>query len=383
MSSNTLIKALAFALIGIVGTMGPSLSDDSCKPREGYPHSFEQNEHLVGMFHVALQAPDIGDPEAVRRHAALSWIWAGLLRAELPKSTRMSCAGWVVDLGFPGIRAAVKASQAFGRASRNDAHCVNALETLLQKFEPGDELIKHWTRFAAMIDQPFRSDDAPARSKAMHDARAILVSAWSEIYVKGSLLHSLATVDYAAIAKVEPADFRAWMTSQRRPERRLLEPIPHCFPLPRNLPPSERIPPKRPESGILPPGEINLSRTAIARLVAGPLRHAVIIGAPDGPPTLAVVSEVEAKYCGREHTFEVGEDASSPMTITVRLRCDHLTLSDLDLWNVIYCEPAECVSEHVERAVAAAITKDPEILEFVRLGANGPTPRGPYLVTVR
>jgi hypothetical protein len=50
---------------------------------------------------------------------------------------------------------------------------------------------------------------------------------------------------------------------------------------------------------------------------------------------------------------------------------------------MIYCDPADCTSEGVEKAVMSAIASDTEVLDFARRSSNTAIPRGPYLVTIK
>jgi hypothetical protein len=113
------------------------------------------------------------------------------------------------------------------------------------------------------------------------------------------------------------------------------------------------------------------------------LRYAVVVGDPDQPPGFAVKSEVETKYCNREHTFTIDDDSTQPVSVTVRPSCQTTSLFDLDSWTIIYCDPADCASEGLEKAVMAAIASDPEVLNFARKSSDTTTPRGPYLVAIK
>jgi len=130
------------------------------------------------------------------------------------------------------------------------------------------------------------------------------------------------------------------------------------------------------ESGILPAGEIHLSRGPGGPLPAGPLRYAVVVGDTDQPPSLAAASEVSAKYCNREHSFSIGDGSSPHVSVTVRPRCRTMSVHDLDSWILIYCDPADCASEPIDKAVMAAIASDPDVLDFARRSSGTAIPRG-------
>jgi hypothetical protein len=84
-----------------------------------------------------------------------------------------------------------------------------------------------------------------------------------------------------------------------------------------------------------------------------------MVGDPGEPPTVRTRSEVEKKYCRQEHTFSVEEESSPRNSITLTLRCWAVGIYDLDTWNLIYCDPKDCTSERIEKAVMAAIARDP------------------------
>lgn len=182
---------------------------------------------------------------------------------------------------------------------------------------------------------------------------------------------------------IDAPDLRNWIRNQRTLSNPLPEEIPHCLPPHTDLASSSDIPQERLDSDILPAGEISLSRAGTAPLPPGPLHHLVMVGDPAEPPTLAAHSEVEVKYCGREHTFSIAGDSSRPVSITLKPRCDPNGVYDLDMWILIYCDPKDCTSEPVEKAVMAAIASDPEILEFARRSSDTAIPRGPYFISIK
>lgn len=190
---------------------------------------------------------------------------------------------------------------------------------------------------------------------------------------------SVGPISYSTVNATE---LRAWIQAQRSPERALLEELPHCLPPHGDLVSSQDIPEAQSRSGILPPGEIHLSRGDNWLLPPGPLRYAVVIGNPSEPPIGLLPDEVEKKYCWRDHHFTV-DNSTPPLSLTLRPRCHSILLADLDAWVLIYCDPADCTSENAQRAVAKAIAGDPEILDFVRRSSSAAMPRGPYLVIIQ
>jgi hypothetical protein len=113
------------------------------------------------------------------------------------------------------------------------------------------------------------------------------------------------------------------------------------------------------------------------------LRYAVVVGDPDAPPSFAAASEVEAKYCDREHSFLIGDASQPRVIITIQPRCLTTGVQDLDSWTTIYCDPAQCTSEDVAKDVMAAIGSDPDVLEFARRSSNTAISRGPYLISIK
>jgi len=190
---------------------------------------------------------------------------------------------------------------------------------------------------------------------------------------------SLGAVNYATVGVSE---LRAWIQSQRSLDRGLLVEMPHCLAPHGDLASSDDVPEARTKSGILPPGEIHLSRSDNWLLPPGPLRYAVVIGNPVEPPVGLRPPEAERQYCFRDHTFAIDDDPS-PVPVTVQPRCHPILLPDLDAWIFIYCDPEGCTSERTEKAVMTAISRDPEILDYARRSSNTAIPRGPYLIIIK
>lgn len=381
MSRNVVLKGFALALIGIFSALDSSFSEERCNLRAGYPVSFEPHEQFAGMFRVLLHSPDIRDPAAIQNHTVLSKIWRRTVYQEILRKTRGSCRAIIHDY-FPGQLVSLIVFRTT-QIDRERLACTQALEDVLQNFLPTDELIKSATKWTASIAQMRRTGRDAAEMDPNFDASIIQDAALQLIYEKNSLLHALISVDVAAFEAVDAASLRTWIQSQRQPRRPLLESIPHCLPPRRDLAAPDHVPPKRHVSTILPAGEINLSRALGGSLPAGPLRHGVIVGHTDQPPRSAVGSEIGTTYCMREHVFPIVDDFSPHATITVRLRCSETGISDLDSWVIIYCDPSDCTSERIEKAVMTAVANDPEILKFARRGSDTESPRGPYLVTIR
>jgi hypothetical protein len=184
------------------------------------------------------------------------------------------------------------------------------------------------------------------------------------------------SVSYLAVTATE---LRAWIEDQR--ERALLDEMPHCLPPHGDLASSDDVPEARSRSAILPPGDINLSRSD-NRLPPGPLRYAVVVGNTTEPPTGLLPPEAENSYCRRDHTFTMDE-GSLRLSFTIQPRCDPILLGDLDAWLLLYCDPKDCASEAVEKTVMMSVAKDPEIMDFARRSSNVGPPRGPYLIIIK
>lgn len=380
MPHNALVKIFVLALIGSFTTASPSLSEEQkCVLRAGN-FDLQPNRHFAGMFRIPLNPPDFRDPTAVQRHLVLSETWADVILREMRGKPVGLCSAIAILDPFPDLRVFLTVNRTASQIDREKAVCTDALEDFLQHFHPNDELIKLAAKRNTFLKKPLpASGDRPE----IGDADRILEAALPLIYEQGSLLHALTSVGWNAFGAVDPEDFRGWIQNQRSPERTLLESISRCLPPRDDLNSSSAAPRERSESGILPAGEINLSRSPDGPLAAGPLRYAVVVGSPDQPPSLLVASEVEAKYCRREHSFSVGDGSSPGTTVTVRPRCDTMSVYDLDSWTMIYCDPADCVSERIEKSVMAAIASDPEVLDFARRSSGAAVPRGPYLITVK
>jgi len=158
--------------------------------------------------------------------------------------------------------------------------------------------------------------------------------------------------------------------------------MPHCLPQHGDLASSDDVPDARSKSGVLPPGEIHLSRNGDWPLPPGPLRYAVVVGNPVEPPAGLLPLDRTEKYCSQYHTFTVEDDAS-PFLLTVRPSCDPIFVFDLDAWIMILCDPHDCTSERFDRAVARAIAADPKIQDLARRSSNTGLPRGPYLIVIK
>ena len=332
------------------------------------------------MFRIPLNPPDFRDPTAVQRHLVLSETWADIILREMRGKPVGLCSAIAILDPFPDLRVFLTVNRTASQIDREKTVCTLALEDFLQHFQPNDELIKLAAKRNVFLKRPSpASGDRPE----IADADRILEAALPLIYEKGSLLHALTSVEWSVFGAVDPIDFRNWIQSQRSPERTLLESISRCLPPRDDLSSPAVAPRERSESGILPAGQINLARGPDGPLAAGPLRYAAIVGNPNEPPSVLVASEVEAKYCSLEHTFSIGDESSPHTSVTVRPRCQTLSVYDLDSWSIIYCDPADCASERIEKFVMAAIASDPKVLDFARRSSNTTIPRGPYLIAIK
>jgi hypothetical protein len=331
------------------------------------------------MFRIPLNPPDFRDPAAIQRHVLFSRAWASIILEKVPDRSRLLCGALTTSDQFPDLRVFVIVYRTGSQIDREKVICAHALQEVVQDYRPTDELAARAIRETRYFRQPSAASGGAAD---IEDAMNILNAAFPLIYARGSLLHILTSLEVKALQAVEVSDFRAWIESQRTPERVMLEAVPRCLSRDElDAPPA--APRERSESAILPAGEIKLSRSPAGPLPAGPLRHAVIVSLPGGPLGAAVMPEVYTHYCNREHLFTIGDEASRPVQVTVRTRCMETALFGLDAWALIGCDRSDCVSEPVEKAVTAAIARDPEVLDFARDGADPATPRGPYLVTIQ
>jgi hypothetical protein len=382
-SGDVMFKMFALALIASFTPVGPSLSaEEKCLLRAGN-FNLNPNVHFAGMFRIPLNPPDFGDSAAVQRHMVLSRTWADLTSAALSAKTGGLCGAFIHFGEFPNLHVSLIVRRTASQIDREKLVCTHALEDILQNSQPNGQQIKQITKRNARFQQPPQPDPETGQLEPVLDAANIVHAALPQIYEKNSILHALTSVDWTALGTVDAVDLRAWINSQRSPQRLLLESIPHCLQRRGDLASSHVAPRERSETAILPAGKIDVSRIPGGSLPAGPLRYAVIVGDPDQPPSLAVLSEIETRYCSRVHSFSIGDGASPHVSVTVQPRCQGTGVSDLDSWTMIYCDPADCTSASVEKAVMAAIASDPEILDFARRSSDTATPRGPYLVTVK
>jgi hypothetical protein len=367
------LRTFALVLTGLLSTAFPSTAEEAkCIPRHGnFP--LGPNEHFAGLFRVPLHSPDLNDREAIRRHLIFLETWSDIILKEMP----LLCGALAIPIRFPDLRVFLKVSRTGVKVDREIAYCRFVLEDYLQHSKPGDEIIKQ----AAESNAYFREPKPVSNGRTeFSDAGAILQAALPLIYEKGSLLHTLTSLEWTSFASVDGAEFRAWLASQRLPKRPLLESMERCLP-PRDRPDEfSTVPRERAESPILPPGEIDLSRGPDGPLRSGPLRYAVIVGNPDEPPVGMVASEVKVKYCNREHVFSIGGELTS---VKARPRCVSTEVYDLDAWTLIYCDPADCTSEDTEKAVMSVVAHDAEVLDFAQRSAATTAPRGPYFVTIK
>jgi hypothetical protein len=371
------------ALIGSFAIASRCLSEErKCILRVGN-FDLQPNEHFAGMFRIPLNPPDFRDPAAVQRHLVLSETWGDIILREVRGKPAGLCGAIAIVDPFPDLRVVMKVHRTGSQIDREKVICTHALEDFLQHFQPNDELIKLAAKRNALFNQPLQPDVGATVLEPLADAANILQAAVPLIYQNFSLLHTLTSVEWSAFATVDAADLRAWIQSQRSPERPLLESIPRCLPPRDDLNAHSVSSRERSESGISAAGEINLARSPAGPLAAGPLRYAVVVGNPDEPPSSAVGSEVQTKYCNREHSFSIGDDSSPHTSVTVRPRCQTLDVYGLDSWTMIYCNPVDCASEGVEKAVMAAIASDPEVMDFARRSSTTAIPRGPYLITIK
>jgi len=375
-------SAAAAALFLCIGTTDSWASEErNCDLRAGYFQT-DSYRQFAGMFQIVLDPPHFGDYAAVQRHAAFARIWGGVISREIRGRSRGLCSALSSSPGFPDLRIFLAVNRTGSQIDREKAICTQALQDVARHLEPGEAVIKGaidwYTAFAISI-RPRPGGDAASPPT---DAGNVSEIALQRIYEEGSPLHVLVMAQTSVFA-ADAESLRAWIRSQRQSPRFLLEAIPHCLQQGADLSKSANVPAARLESNILPPGEFSVSRSAAGPLPPGPLRYVVMIGDPAQPPGLIVRSEVSRKYCYQARTFSLGEESSERRSITVELRCSGNGFADLDFWNVIYCDPKDCASEPVERAVMTAVAADPEILDFARRSSTSAVPRGPYLITIK
>jgi hypothetical protein len=382
-SGKVLFKVFFLAVIGSFTIASQSLSEDGkCILRVGN-FDLQPNEHFAGMFRIPLISPNSHDPVAVQRHLAFSEIWADTIMSDRSWQAGGLCGAVILPYQFPDLRVFLVVNRTGSQIDREKATCMHALERFLERSEPNDELIKQAAKRNALFNQLSQPAPGAAFLEPALDSENILRAALPLIYERASTLHALSSLVWATFATVDAADLRIWIQGQRLPERALLVSIPHCLPPRGDLASSAVVPRERSESGILPAGEISLARSPDGPLPAGSLRYAVIVGDPDEPPSLAAASEVKAKYCDRQHSFSISDGSLPRGSLMIRPRCDSRAVYDLDSWTVIYCDPADCASQAVEKAIMAAIASDPEVLDYARRSSNTTIPRGPYLVTIK
>ena len=382
MLGNIWIRPIAAALAGFFVATGSLASEEpKCALRAGYFET-NPNRQFAGMFRIVLDPPDIGDFAAVQRHIAFSKVWGDIIFRDIHSRSRGLCTALTTSLGFPDLRLFLAVNRSTSRIEREKAVCTQLLQDVLTHSEPGEAVIERsiaWYMGGVGLIQPGYGDAAVS---PLGDAVNVSQIASQLIYEKGSALHTLVIARQSTFA-VDAAGLREWILSQRQPQRSLLEAIPHCLWPGGDLSKSADIPAARAESGILPPGEFSVTRPPNGLLPPGPLRYVVIVGDPAEPPGLAVSSEVQRKYCDKDHTFSFGGEPSERRSITVQPNCSMNSIGDLDAWNIIYCDPKDCTSEPVERAVMTAIAADPEILDFAKRSSNTAIPRGPYLISIK
>jgi hypothetical protein len=373
---------VALGLMGLVAATSPALSQMNCNPRAGYPPGLNRNKHFAGLFRIPFHPPDLQDPAAVKRHAVLANVWGRILWDEMRARTRGLCMAWFEVQGFPDSRVSLIVNGTANRIDGEKSFCRGVLQDILGSYQPSDERIKNAVEWLEDATQPPHLLAGEVQETLAMDALNVSLAILPLIYERNSLLHALVsvgTIDYSAVSAME---LRAWIQSQRSPEPPLLEEMPHCLQQHGDLASSDDVPDARSKSGILPPGEIHLSRNSDWLLPPGPLRYAVVVGNPVEPPAGLLPLDLTEKYCSQDHTFTVKDDAP-PFPPTVRLRCDPIFVFDLDAWIMIRCDPNDCTSERVDRAVARAIAADPKIQDLARRSSNTGLPRGPYLIVIR
>jgi hypothetical protein len=117
---------------------------------------------------------------------------------------------------------------------------------------------------------------------------------------------------------------------------------------------------------------------------SGPLLYSVVIIGLKTPPSVipgaaaVVQGDLLATYCNRERTFH---DDSLDEKITVMVRC--LRVVELTKpWVVFFCDPKDCPTKQLSRAVARAIARDPDVIALLQANTDNLRPIGPYLINV-
>lgn len=356
-------SSIAVLLLSLVA--GSTLSQ-AAPAQCQYPNFLAPPENRVGEFEVSLVPPDYSDANSVQRHLAYSLIWRRLLVPALGTRSNGRCSAIISTSLYPNLRVFLfDIARIEGQQEAAPNSCLRLLENLLTSWQPAKADIaaassSEARELSSRISRPLA---------AATEASNILRSALRHIYVPGSVMHALVSIEPELFRSLDSSEFLNWLGAQQSSSQIRLGPLVYCpigedSHLSAEAPPDPRLPP----SGTIPRSVIHIELASVTDNAQRNVRYAVIVGQGTARGFSRSYPPAIAKYCNREHEF-----SDNPGSHRVMIRCLR-TLQYDDSWIVFFCDPATCTSPHLAQSVMTAIADDPLVIELSK--------QGPYPVEV-
>lgn len=338
-----------------------------------YPNIFAPPENRVGEFEVPLVTPDYSDANSVQRQLAYSLIWSRLLIQAIGTRSNGRCSAIVSASLFPNLRVLlIDNVRIEGQQEAAPNSCLRSLENILIGWQPSKADIAE----VSLSEAHALSERMSRPLTAATEASNILRSALEHIYVQGSVMQALVSVEPKLFRSLDSSEFLNWLATQRSSSQIKLKPLVYCPVAEDSHLSIDEPEPRLPHSGTIPRSVIHIELGPAADNAQRNVRYVVIVGegtargfSKSNPPAIA-------KYCNREHEFS---DNSGSHRVTIR--CLRTVQYD-DGWTVFFCDPANCKSSHLAQSVMTAIASDPVVIELSKRGSPNGEGQGPYAVEV-
>lgn len=353
-----------------------ALASENCGYPNPYATAFVSPKSQLGEFRLSLSLPNLDDGAASRNHFVFATIWGPLLDQQLEAETSGLCRTVMTPDLYPDLLVNL-----IGNFHENDEkerrYCIQTLEKVARTYRPPFDRVKSVVEREAQLR--LRIEAQPPNP--VMEADDILQRATRQIYLQGSLMQALASVDGATFQAVDADTFLAWLNHQQRSERLRLTEIPRCSDSAelhtKDASGDSQKVEELPRSELAPPGivDVLLPKAATARS----LRNLLIVGlappnhAAMGTPTRDT-SHATAKYCNHE--------AEAGVSGQVTIRCLRV-MRNRSAWVVFFCDPMSCVGQEQAISAMKAIGNDPLVLQLAAEAADHGQLKGPYFVSVR
>ena len=201
-----------------------ALANEKCAYPNPYATAFVTPKSQLGEFRLSLSPPNFNDGAASQNHFVFATIWGTLLDRQLEAETSGLCRTVMMPDLYPDLLVNL-----IGNFHENDVkerrYCIQALEKVARKYRPPFDRVKSLAEQEAHLR---RRIEAQPPNPVM-EADDILQRATRQIYLQGSLMRALSSVDGATFQAVDAHTFLAWLNHQQRSEQIQLTEVPRCF----------------------------------------------------------------------------------------------------------------------------------------------------------